>query len=193
MTNTNDSGAGSLHQAITNANSTAGTQTISFNIAGDAPFKITPAQPLPIIRDSVVIDATTQPGFGGAPIVELSGESGLPGNTTGLETNVNATTIKGLVINRWAYGIRLRGFGNVIQKNYIGTDVSGNVAQANGYGIIVLSGSYDIGGTATEGNLISGNQSAGIVSLTSDSTISTHQRKFHRNQSRRRFRSWQRR
>ncbi len=124
VTNTNDSGAGSLRQAIINANQTAGRQTISFNISGTAPFKIIVASPLPTVNNAV-IDAATQPGFNGSPIIELTkadGANGFDGLT------INSTIIKGLVINKFLFGISVRGSDCVIQGNYIGTNAAGNAA-----------------------------------------------------------------
>ena len=76
VTNTNDSGAGSLRQAILDANTNAGADTITFAI-GTGPQTISPLSPLPTITDPVTIDGTTQPGFSGSPIIEL----GRPGRT----------------------------------------------------------------------------------------------------------------
>ena len=74
VTNTNDSGAGSLRQAILNANlSTGVTNQIRFSIPGTGPFTIAPTSVLPTITNPVVIDGTTQPGWNGTPIVELNG------------------------------------------------------------------------------------------------------------------------
>src|SRR5256885_8093230 len=62
VTNTNDSGAGSLRQAILDANANPGTDTIAFSIPGSGGHMIRPQSPLPQISDSVVIDGYTQPG-----------------------------------------------------------------------------------------------------------------------------------
>ena len=72
--NTNDSGAASLRQAITNANTTGGADQIQFTI-GTGLQTIAPLSALPTITEAVTIDATTQPGFAGAPIIELRGDS----------------------------------------------------------------------------------------------------------------------
>jgi hypothetical protein len=56
VTNTNDSGAGSLRQAIPDANANAGADTINFNIPGSGPFVITLLTMLPAITDPVTID-----------------------------------------------------------------------------------------------------------------------------------------
>lgn len=63
VTNTADSGAGSLRQAILDANGTPGVaDTIAFNIRGAGVHTITPASGLPTITDAVTIDGYTQPG-----------------------------------------------------------------------------------------------------------------------------------
>ena len=63
VTNVNDSGAGSLRQAILSANASANVlDTITFNIGGVGPFTITPLTDLPTVIDPVVIDGYTQPG-----------------------------------------------------------------------------------------------------------------------------------
>ena len=54
--NTSDTGAGSLRQAITDANANAGTDNISFNIAGTGVHTITLTSTLPHITDTVMID-----------------------------------------------------------------------------------------------------------------------------------------
>ncbi|MEO2032590.1 MAG: right-handed parallel beta-helix repeat-containing protein [Planctomycetaceae bacterium] len=61
VTNTNDSGAGSLRAAITAANSNAGVDNIIFDIgAGGSTQTIQPLSPLPTITDRVYIDGTLQ-------------------------------------------------------------------------------------------------------------------------------------
>ena len=60
--NTDDSGAGSLRQAILDANGNAGLDTIAFNIPGAGVHTISPATALPTITDPVVIDGYSQPG-----------------------------------------------------------------------------------------------------------------------------------
>ena len=62
VTNTNDSGAGSLRQAILDANANPGTDTIEFNIPGAGVHTITPSQALPAATETVTIDGYTQPG-----------------------------------------------------------------------------------------------------------------------------------
>src|SRR5690606_1460114 len=60
-------------------------------------------------------------------------------------------------------GIDVNGYDNVVQGNFVGTDVSGTVALGNRYGIRVQGTGNLIGGTtATARNLISGNRSGGV-------------------------------
>jgi hypothetical protein len=47
VTNTNDSGAGSLRQAILDANNTPGADVINFNILGSEVHTISPISPYP--------------------------------------------------------------------------------------------------------------------------------------------------
>ncbi len=62
VTNTDDSGAGSLRQAILDANANPGADVIAFSIVGSGVHTITPADELPTIADAVTIDGYTQPG-----------------------------------------------------------------------------------------------------------------------------------
>ena len=52
-TNTNDSGAGSLRQAILDANANPGLDTITFGITGAGPHTIQPLSVLPTVTDPV--------------------------------------------------------------------------------------------------------------------------------------------
>src|SRR5215217_4176643 len=61
VTNTNDSGAGSLRQAILDANANSGPDDITFNIPGAGVHTITPLSPLPVITGTINTDGYTQP------------------------------------------------------------------------------------------------------------------------------------
>ena len=168
VTNVNDSGTGSLRQAITDANANPGLDTIDFNLAGTAPFTLNLAAGLPAITESLVLDATTQSGFSNKPVVVLNG-AGVAASVNGLTLNSGGNTIRGLVIKSFArYGLEALAAAagsNTIQGCFIGTDTNGTVAQPNTFGGIHIGASSDnlIGGTnALEGNLISGNNNDGI-------------------------------
>lgn len=62
VTSSADSGAGTLRQAILDANVTAIEETIAFDVAGSCPRIISLATPLPTISSTVSIDGFTQPG-----------------------------------------------------------------------------------------------------------------------------------
>ena len=68
VTSTDDSGDGSLRQAILDSNASVGVaDTIQFNVDGGGVQTIRPLSPLPEITDPVGVDGTTQPGFPGTP------------------------------------------------------------------------------------------------------------------------------
>ena len=169
VTNANDSGYGSLRQAILNANAFPGTNLITFDIGSDVQT-IAPLSALPTITDPVVIDGTTQPGYVSTPIIELDGSTSDDGSTwvSGLILAGGNSTVRGLVINSFRYaGIILRtNGGNRVEGCYIGTDVSGTEAEGNvhaGIRVDLESSGNTIGGTTAEArNVISGNAGWGI-------------------------------
>jgi hypothetical protein len=191
VTNTLDSGIGSLRQAILSADSipTPTPVTITFKIPGANPHTITPPSPLPPITRPVTIDATTQPGFVSTPVIFLDGsalasQSGASGSASGLVVlNVgtptrgggvtagsvhalqagSGSTIRGMAIGNFpGAGIFLQGSGgNVIEQDDLGTDTSGAVAAPNGLSGVLVVDSVD--------NLIGG-LSAGLGDVISGNT-----------------------
>jgi VCBS repeat-containing protein len=197
VTNTNNTGAGSLRQAILDANALAGTDTITFNLArgiagyfdptpgsplsGDEYWQISVTSSLPTVSGSVIIDGTTQPGWNGSPVILLSGASA-PGGTNGLTITAGNSTVRGLVIASFSgAGIRLDTNGNnVIQGNYFGTDITGTQARGNNTGLFVVNSAGNlIGGTTSQTrNLFSGNTTRGIYLYGSGSTGNAVQGNF---------------
>ncbi|HEY2251016.1 MAG TPA: right-handed parallel beta-helix repeat-containing protein, partial [Planctomycetaceae bacterium] len=174
VTNTADSGAGSLRQAILDANAIAGPQTITFAIAGGGHQVITPLSALPTITNTVTIDGTSQPGYAGTPLIELSGTNagaGANGLSVGAGPN---TTIRGLDIHSFfGQGINIQGaasndpiLGVTVEDCYLGIDVTGNLAQGNTNGIRAVFAD----GVQILNNLISGNTSSGLA-ISSDNNI----------------------
>jgi hypothetical protein len=180
VVNTLDSGPGTLRQAILDANATAnvgGPDVIRFAIPGAGPHTIQPLSPLPAILDPVVLDATTQPGYNGMPVIELDGSLVTGVDSDGLDIFSGGTTVRGFAINRFTgaanAGIWIAGpGGNVIQDNYIGTNLTGDGAFTSyiQYGVVIFGSSGNIIGTnedgindAAEGNVISGQQTGGIL------------------------------
>ncbi len=167
--NTLDSGPGSLRQAILDANGSEGLDTIGFQIPGSPPFVISLTSPLPALTDTTFLDATTQPGYTTRPVVELVG-TGAGASTVGLRLGgAGGHQVRGLAINRFdADGVRLESAGNLLQGNYIGTDVTGTIARGNGqYGIFVWNVSSNVIGGPNLGdrNVISGGNDTGIYIL----------------------------
>lgn len=60
--NNNDSGAGSLREAILDANAHNGADEIRFNIPGEGGHSITLASTLPAVTDTLSINGASQPG-----------------------------------------------------------------------------------------------------------------------------------
>ena len=132
VTNTDDSGAGSLRQAILDANAAAGTDTINFNIPGTGPHTISPLSGLPEVTETVCIRGYTQSGASVATastpatiMIELDGTNA-GDDIHGLFITADNCIVRGLVINRFGRGgIYLPASGCKIQGNYIGTEPSG--------------------------------------------------------------------
>ena len=76
VTNANDSGSGSLRQAITDANNNAGADMIDFNISGTGQKTITILSDLPGITETVTIEGDN--GGVASDRVEISGRSAQP-------------------------------------------------------------------------------------------------------------------
>src|SRR5438093_4955290 len=139
VTNTNDSGSGSLRQAILDANSNGATpHTIVFNIPTADPgfdgsvFTIKPLSPLPELRGGITVDGATQTLFSGdtnslGPEVVLNGS--MLGSGSGLVISGDGGGVKGLVVNGFPDGgLSLSRLpfdstpsGNQILNNYLGT------------------------------------------------------------------------
>jgi len=168
VTNANDSGLGSLRQALTDANTAPGSDAIDFNLSGAGPFTINLLSALPAISETVSLDATTQPGFSNKPVVVLNGAA-LGGSINGLTLNAGGNLVRGLVIKSFPkYGIEMTvasASSNRVQGCFIGTDATGTIAQSNILGGIHIGASSDnlVGGTNTlDANVISGNNNDGI-------------------------------
>lgn len=184
VTNTNDTGAGSLRQAITDANSAMGPDNIYFNIPTTDPnynsltgvWTIAPATDLPMILGGFTnMDATTQTTNQGntnlsGPEIALFGGNSL---TYAFRLVTPSNTVKGFILGGFDYAIQIYGTqtsGTQIRENYIGADYTGNAAYANnnGFGI---SGSAS--GITIHNNVISGNLVFGIVSSTASNITIT--------------------
>jgi len=189
VTNTNDTGTGSLRQAILNSNTaTPGPNTINFNIPATDPncnatthvCTISPATALPTITTPVTINGYTQTGAsantnpttkGLNTVLKIQLSGAMSAGGVGLQIGASNCTVQGLVINSWsAFGIYDNvptSQNNVIAGNFIGTDPTGTVARPNGgSGVFLENGPSNntIGGTTPAArNLISGNGNIGVA------------------------------
>jgi hypothetical protein len=123
-----DTGAGSLRQAMADANTVPGAQIpqILFNFPGSGPYVITPQTPLPPMTRPVSIDATTQPGYAGHPIVQINGTL-VSSAANGFALLGGSSLIRGFAIGGFdGNSILLQnGGGNRIAGNYINTNIDG--------------------------------------------------------------------
>ena len=180
VTNTGDTGAGSLRQAMLDANANAGADTIAFNVSGtgcdgSGICTITPATSLPVLTDAVTIDGYTQPGaspntnaLGGTNAVlkiVVSG-AGAPGSSA-FFLNANDSIIRGLVVNG-GFNIGIQPFfsnDSKIQGCFLGVDAGGQTALPNSWGVNAEHGTnLTVGGPApADRNLVSGNNNGIFV------------------------------
>ncbi len=166
-----------LREAITAANNTIGADAISFDIpidtdpGCDAGSGVCTIQPggdgLPIITQPVTIDGTTQPSFLTTPVIEIDGSLASV-DAIGLAIYAGSSTVRGLVINRFAGNsdILLWGSGgNVVEGNFLGVDASGtfNQGTTNSVHVYAISSNTIGGTTAAARNVISGNTNPGVA------------------------------
>lgn len=167
VTNTADAGPGSLREALLAANGSEDRNRILFNIPGPGPHTITPETPLPLIVWPVAIDATTQPGYAGVPVVAISGDSA--GTFVGLRLDATKSAIAGLAIHDFAgVGVHVSNSNDTIRGSYIGLTPAAGAASNSGHGVYIESpfGSYVegtvVGGTGSEdANIIAFNGGVG--------------------------------
>ena len=181
VTNTVDSGPGSLRQAILDANASAGPDTIAFAISGSGVHTITPATLLPALTQTVTIDGYTQPGSSpntdpiatnAVILIELDG-SAAPGGDGIQFVSHDGSLLRGLAINRFTVGVEINGgvSGSTVRGCFLGTDATGSIARGNSEGISSSTPGNVFGGPApADRNLISGND-FGIYVLGNGVTI----------------------
>jgi hypothetical protein len=191
VTNTNDSGPGSLRQAILDANGAMGADTIAFNVSGtgcdgSGVCTIAPTTALPVIISPVLIDGYTQPGSSSNTLAQgalntvlkivLSGV-GIAGQTgLSIAQNGGGSTIRGLVVNGgFNYGILSSlSNGNTVRGCFIGVNAAGTATSPNATGLSAELGSdFTVGGPSpSDRNLVSGQSENNILFFNSaDSTI----------------------
>ncbi len=192
VTNTLSIGAGSLNEAIVQANAAFGTNTIAFNIPGSGVHTIALTNALPDITQPVIIDGYTQPGAspntlaigdnavilikidGGSlnPIIRLCNSSlcGGPGSSDG-------STIRGLCFVKAGGGgtmLDIRSHTNLLAGNFIGVDTDGATLDDSGTPVFVGFGTIGntIGGISpADRNVIASPPGWGLILNDGSSTV----------------------
>jgi uncharacterized repeat protein (TIGR01451 family) len=161
VTNINDTGAGSLRRAVTNANGNAGTDIIAFNIPGGlltsgvAVIKLT-SGPL-VITEAVTIDGTTQTsnvgntnagslGVGGT--VGVGALSLLTVNRPEVQVMNNASPAIAIGFDVQASNVTIRGLSIYGFGTTANDDASGNIRIGAGFSTIRIELNI-LGATAT--------------------------------------------
>jgi hypothetical protein len=167
VTNNANSGTGSLRQAITDANNASLCTlpcSIGFNLPGGQTTISVPSALPQIIRNQVIVNGTTQPGYAGVPLVTIDGLADTS-SAAGFDLQGTGDSVRGLALIRFHNAaILLAGGGShTVESSYIGLTTAG-VAAGNNEGIRVTSPSNTIGGAngITQHNVISGNTGAGV-------------------------------
>ena len=157
VTNTNDSGAGSLRQAILDANSMGGG-TIEFNIPNGGVHTISPVTALPTITQSVTINGYTQPGASANTnpptmgdnaviLIELNGT--VLGSSGGVTIAASNCSVHGLAIAGFSDHQVLisSGSGNAVSGNFLGTLSDGTtLVTGSGLGVDIEAPDNIVGG-----------------------------------------------
>ena len=166
VTNTSDSGAGSLRQAILDANANPGDDTIAFDIpgAGVQTIALSSSLPLASATGGLTVDGTTQPGYAGSPLIAVACAST---GVSGFAFTSAAGTIQGLSIGGCGAAISAGiGAGSgppiTIKSSYLGVGPDGTTPVPNNAGISIAHVTFTIGGAPADRNIISGNTSYGI-------------------------------
>lgn len=156
VSNTADLGAGSLRQAIADANGSPGPDTIDFSI-GTGPQTINVASPL-TVTSPLVLDGATQEGFGGTPLITLNG-TGI-GDGLVFAAGADGSIVRNLELGSF-YGVGFFDGAAIVISGANGVTVAGNyiggirgLVLRNRAGIRIQADGNTIGGlTATDRNL----------------------------------------
>lgn len=171
VTNINDSGTGSLRQAISDANASPGMDIITFNISGTGPFLIQPITSLPAITEPVNLNGYTQPGStppgATTPAVIMIGLSGanLSGGTytlLSLGTGATGSAISGIAFQNYSCcgntGLTISASNVNVIGNTFGLNTAGTANSGMNNGIKVYGSGVQIGGSIpSERNVFGGN------------------------------------
>lgn len=178
VTNTNDSGTGSLRAAITQANLDTIADTIQFAINGGTGFNTISLQStLPSVVSPIIIDGTSQAGYGANTLSVGGGNNstiqivldgaGLTGNSPGLEftSTASGSEVNGLSFINLPVGIKSNASNMSITGNYFGVKPDGNLQTSKmgtGVDISGVNGG-SIGGIGAAQQNLFGNLNTGVI------------------------------
>ncbi|MDH4170997.1 MAG: PKD domain-containing protein, partial [Acidimicrobiia bacterium] len=159
-----------LRAAIAEANAAANLDVVAFTIppayaAAPGVFRFTPASPYPNMSHPVILDAATQPGWSGDPIVELDGTAAA-GATAGLNLVTSDSFIRGFILHSFAdEGLEIDGSTgagdrNTMLDNWVGFDASLAAKPNLDNGILVTD---NASANLLASNIVGHNTRAGIV------------------------------
>ena len=164
--NTAVPGECTLDAAIQEANASA-VNRIEFNIATSDPghnagvWTISPTTALTDIDSTIEIDARTQPGYVGAPVIELDGTNAGPVQGLTFRVPSVGSSLHGLsVVNYEGLGIFIIGKDIEIAENYAGLRSDGVTRGPNQNGVVLANGAENV---VVRDNVLSGNSGSGLV------------------------------
>jgi len=177
VTNTDNSGAGSLRQAITDANIDGESDTIDFSLLpGSGTRTITPTTALPALTEaSTTIDGYTATDGVAGPLgtgtsrviaIEINGSSITSDYLFTLSGN--SCKIRGLALRGGNHYVHITGNSNTVEGSYLGTRANGTTGDGCSAEGIMIDDNADsnlIGGAglddANAGNVISSSGTGG--------------------------------
>ncbi|AFZ22821.1 putative calcium-binding protein [Cylindrospermum stagnale PCC 7417] len=174
VTNTNDSGEGSLRQAILNANAFAGADTITFasSVFADA----TPDTITLTSGELVITDALTINGLGASNLIISGNNASTVFNVNDGSSNQIAVAINGLTITAGSNNTVGAGIFNVENLTLSDDIISNNSNNGGDVGAIENKGSLSLINSTVSNNigfLVGGIYNNGTFSLT-NSTVSNN-------------------
>jgi Ca2+-binding RTX toxin-like protein len=160
-----DAGSCVLREAIVSANTDlasgtnpgecaagAGADVIAFSFAGSGPHTITPATQYPALTGPTIVDGSTEPD-------EIILDGTLTTFDVALWLDGNDSSVVGLSLVRWGYGVYITGDRNRAANNRIGTNQSdGTGLGTTVAGVLVEEGQDSV----IEDNVIAGSAQQGI-------------------------------
>jgi hypothetical protein len=168
VANTNDDGAGSLRQAIIDANATAGADTIDFAVSG----QITLASQLPNITDSAGLTID-----GGSADITISGNDLVRVFQVNLGAKLaleNLTVADGKAVSPTPDGAGLLNNGGTVtvtDSTFSGNTVEGTGTQVSSGGAIRNDGTLTVTNSTFSGNSANSGTGGGIDIVSGSATV----------------------